>query len=203
MGVIERKEREKNGMKRLILDTAINLFLDHGFENVSMRKIAEKIEYSPATIYSYFKDKGDILFSLLEEGFGIMKSKQDEVQFINPPKERLVAHGLAYLNFAFDYPHYYDIMFIMNYQNDDNDFIKHWDCGDRSFEILIKNIIECQEVGYFKNEEPRVIGMFVWSIVHGFASLIIRRKKALKELSPQYFEFLTESILSQIRKIIV
>ena len=57
MGVIERKAREKQELKRQILDAARELFVKHGYESVSMRKIADKIEYSPATIYTYLRTK--------------------------------------------------------------------------------------------------------------------------------------------------
>ena len=57
MGINERKQREKEVMRGSILDTAMKLFLEEGFQNVSIRRIAEKIEYSPATIYLYFRNK--------------------------------------------------------------------------------------------------------------------------------------------------
>src|SRR2546427_6798677 len=69
MGVMERKAREREELKQQILDAARELFVREGYENVSMRKIAEKIEYSPATIYTYFKDKDEILDCLCEETF--------------------------------------------------------------------------------------------------------------------------------------
>ncbi|MBI5233035.1 MAG: helix-turn-helix transcriptional regulator [Deltaproteobacteria bacterium] len=62
MGISERREKEKKEMRGLILETAMELFLDEGFENVSLRRRADKIEYSPATIYLYYKDKDEILF---------------------------------------------------------------------------------------------------------------------------------------------
>ena len=69
MGIKERKENEKSEMKELILKTAMKLFLDKGFNNITIRNIAEKIEYSPATIYLYFKNKDEILYTLRREGF--------------------------------------------------------------------------------------------------------------------------------------
>ena len=57
MGVKERKERDREEMRETILKSAHQLFVDKGFEDVSIRNIAEAIEYSPATIYLYFKDK--------------------------------------------------------------------------------------------------------------------------------------------------
>ena len=64
MGIQERKERERANMRRLILETANSLFISKGFDNISIRNIAKLIEYSPATIYLYFKNKEEIIFSL-------------------------------------------------------------------------------------------------------------------------------------------
>ncbi len=69
MGIKERKDLEKQKMRKFILDTAMNLFLEKGFENITIRHIAENIEYSPATIYRYFRDKNEILYTLHREGF--------------------------------------------------------------------------------------------------------------------------------------
>ena len=69
MGTTERRARAKQLLRGEILDAARELFIKHGYENVSMRKIAEKIEYSPTTIYLYFHDKSEILHTLCEETF--------------------------------------------------------------------------------------------------------------------------------------
>jgi AcrR family transcriptional regulator len=60
MGILERKEREKQEMRDLILNVATEMFIEEGYDKTSIRKIADKIEYSPATIYLYFKDKDEI-----------------------------------------------------------------------------------------------------------------------------------------------
>ncbi len=72
MGVKERQEREREAVSRSILDAARDLFVAEGYHNVSIRKIAERIEYSPAAIYSYFPSKDDIFFALAEEGFRLL-----------------------------------------------------------------------------------------------------------------------------------
>ena len=70
MGIKERQERDREAVRRAILDAARELFVAEGFQNVSIRKIAERIEYSPAAIYGYFPSKDDIFFALAEEGSG-------------------------------------------------------------------------------------------------------------------------------------
>ena len=72
MGVKERQGREREAVARAILDAARDLFVAEGYPNISIRKIAERIEYSPAAIYSYFPSKDDIFFALAEEGFRLL-----------------------------------------------------------------------------------------------------------------------------------
>src|SRR5476649_2810731 len=72
MGIKERQERDREAVRRSILDAARELFVAEGFQNVSIRKIAERIEYSPAAIYGYFPSKDDIFFALAEEGLRLL-----------------------------------------------------------------------------------------------------------------------------------
>jgi AcrR family transcriptional regulator len=72
LGLKERQERDREAVSRAILDAARDLFVAEGYQNVSMRKIAERIEYSPAAIYGYFPSKDDIFFALAEEGFRLL-----------------------------------------------------------------------------------------------------------------------------------
>ena len=97
MSLKERKQRQQNEMKEAILVSALKLFTDEGFENVTMRKIADKIEYSVGTLYLYFKDKDEIFFELHNKGFSEFYKKQLSVQEIKDPVDRLAAHGLAYV----------------------------------------------------------------------------------------------------------
>src|SRR5262245_2631374 len=74
MGIKERQERDREAVRRSILDAARDLFVCEGFQNVSIRKIAEKIEYSPAAIYGYFPSKDDIFFALAEDGYRLLEA---------------------------------------------------------------------------------------------------------------------------------
>src|SRR5215207_10855214 len=72
MGTKERQQRERDRVQDAILTAARELFVTEGYRNVSIRKIADRIEYSPAAIYSYFPSKDDIFFALAEEGFHLL-----------------------------------------------------------------------------------------------------------------------------------
>lgn len=72
MGIKERKEKHRKDLTMKILDAAKALFLRDGYNATSIRKIAEQIEFSPTTIYLYYKVKADIMFKLNQEGFKLL-----------------------------------------------------------------------------------------------------------------------------------
>ena len=112
MGVKERQEREREAVTRAILDAARDLFVSHGYQDVSIRKIAERIEYSPAAIYSYFPSKDDIFFALAEEGFRLLfTSRQPRVEFEDPLDE-IRSMFWHYYEFSKTHPEYFALMFL-------------------------------------------------------------------------------------------
>lgn len=116
MGIKERQERDRETVRRAILDAARDLFVTEGFQNVSIRKIAERIEYSPAAIYSYFPSKDDIFFELAEEGFRLLGSPRQPAacMALQPltPLERLRAIFWHFYEFSRDHPQYFALMFV-------------------------------------------------------------------------------------------
>ncbi len=174
MGILERKEHEISQMRGLILKTAMNLFLDKGFENITIRHIAEKIEYSPATIYLYFKNKDEILQALRKEGFNKLYEHQKSSLKLNDPLKRLHKHGEAYIQFALENPQYYDLMFMMRWPVKEIQETNDRDTGLVSYELLKNNVKDCMDAGLFPLTNIDVAAFSLWSYVHGIASLIIR-----------------------------
>src|SRR5690606_10757527 len=113
MGISERKEREKLEMQKQILDAARELFMKEGYENVSIRKIAQKIEYSPGTIYLYYKNKSEIFFVLCFLAFDSFYGEQLKTDVISDPLQKLKESGRIYINFAIQNPEYFELMFLM------------------------------------------------------------------------------------------
>lgn len=116
MGVKERQERERTKVRQAILDAARDLFVKQGFEHVSIRKIAERIEYSPAAIYSYFPSKDDIFFALAEEGFRLLCGGfLDEPAVLPEGMDALdkIRHVcLHFYQFSVEYPEHFALMFL-------------------------------------------------------------------------------------------
>src|SRR5579872_4774348 len=130
MVVKERKARDREEMRETILQSAHQLFVDKGFEDVSIRNIAEAIEYSPATIYLYFKDKNEIFYALHGEAFKKFNTYMLELGTIKDPFKRLIRMGEKYMEFTFEFPKYYDIMFIMQAPMDCDDNSQEWKEGE-------------------------------------------------------------------------
>jgi AcrR family transcriptional regulator len=111
MGIKERHERERESVRHAILAAARDLFVAEGYERVSMRKIAERIEYSPAAIYGYFPSKADIFFALAEEGFRLLHDKACAAPACDDPVETLRQRLWAFYRFSREHPEHFALMF--------------------------------------------------------------------------------------------
>jgi AcrR family transcriptional regulator len=115
LGVRERQEREREATARAILDAARELFVSDGYASVSIRKIAEKIEYSPAAIYSYFPSKDDIFLALAEEGFRMLFESAECARREQPGRAPIDCIRSAFLHiydFSKAHPEYHALMFL-------------------------------------------------------------------------------------------
>ena len=112
MGTKERQDRERQAVTASILDAARDLFVAEGYQSVSIRKIAERIEYSPAAIYSYFASKDDIFLALAEEGFHRLDDKVQGAMKTDDPLENVRACWWAFYEFSQEQPAYFELMFV-------------------------------------------------------------------------------------------
>ncbi|MEY2635758.1 MAG: hypothetical protein RLZZ197_234 [Bacteroidota bacterium] len=177
MGIVARKEKQKQEIRSLILEASMKLFVEEGFSKVSVRKIAERIQYSPTTLYLYFKDKNEILFHCCESGFEKMLSQNIALTLINDPIERLHQMGVNYLNFGLENPEYYDLMFIQEAPMSALiDMGAGWSSGDQALEALKMVVHEAMQKGLLVSTKVETVAMAVWGMVHGLVSLAIRQR---------------------------
>ena len=111
MGIKERREREKQELRQAILTAAREIAANEGWSTVSIRKIADKIEYSPPMIYEYFEDKDALLVALLAEGFRQLTERIHATRTAQPdPRTALIAMAATYWDFAMENPELYQVM---------------------------------------------------------------------------------------------
>jgi len=177
MGTKERRTREKESLRQEILDAARQLFLKNGYENVSMRQIAEKIEYSPTTIYLHFQDKAELFHSICEETFGKLERELAAItKGDSDPAVCLRKGAEAYIRFGLKYPHHYQLVFLTPHPyKGDTGFPYTGAAGDRSFRYLLEVISQGIEQGKFRKSDPMVLAQAAWTALHGITSLLITK----------------------------
>ncbi|HYK40315.1 MAG TPA: TetR/AcrR family transcriptional regulator [Candidatus Eremiobacteraceae bacterium] len=176
MGVKERKAREKRYLRQEILDAASELFVKEGYENVSMRRIADRIEYSPTTIYLYFKDKAELLESICQETFAKLIQRLTKImEQPGDPVERLKRGLLAYIEFGLNNPHHYRSTFMTPLPEEmaKEKFLKPESAGIQAFDFLRRCVYDCIAAGKFKTKDAELASQTLWAGVHGITSLLI------------------------------
>jgi AcrR family transcriptional regulator len=171
MGITERREREKEEIRGKILDAARELFAAEGYEKVTMRRIAEAIEYSPTTIYLHFEDKDDLVRALCNADFGRLLDAMEHAPMPVDPIEALRQLGRAYVAFALEHPNHYRFMFMASVCGvDEHD---EGSPGELSFAHLLGAVKRAIAAGLFRPIDPVTAAQVLWMGVHGAAAALI------------------------------
>ena len=201
MGVKERHERERQAVRDAILSAARELFLTEGYRNVSMRKIAERIEYSPAAIYSYFASKDEIFFTLAEDGYRRLADRvQAELAGISDPLDALRRALWAFYEFSKEDPEFFDLMFLdrsvpsLAQDIDRFEFFQHTTArGEAAIRALIDR-------GVFKATiDPGAALHVLWASLIGPATLGLARRLGPGENPDALAHDILESVLAGFR----
>src|SRR5262249_13226193 len=151
------------------------LFVRDGYENVSMRKIAEKIEYSPATIYSYFEDKDEILDSLCEETFRhLHEHKLGVLPEMKGDAVELLRRGMeTYIRFGLEHPDHYIVTFILKHpacEKPETCKTRKARAGQECFNDMRNAVRRCMEEGRIKNADLEETSQALWAGIHGLTA---------------------------------
>ncbi len=174
MGITERKERDRVEMKQRIIDAAIQMFLEEGYEKTSIRNIADKIEYSPATIYLYYKDKDELLYDVQAQAFEKLHNAFRERATAKDAFKRLQEIMATYIDFGKKNQELYDLMFIIRAPMNGLKEKDPWDNGHDCFGFVVQCIAECIEQKLIRYTDTMLASLSVWSMAHGLVSLDLR-----------------------------
>ncbi len=192
-----RRAREKVEMRQLIIDTAIKMYLEDGFEKLTLRGITSRIEYSVGTIYLYFKDKDELFHAMHEWAFEKLLAEFESLSVIENPLERLKGISNIYIAFAFKNPELYDLMFIKNEPMCAHANLEDWLCGKRTFDFFNETVHQCLEKGLIKGESAEIMSFMFWSSTHGMIALHLRSRLRM------YEEFNVEQLILQTESLIL
>lgn len=179
MGVKERRARQKKYLRQEILDAASQLFVRDGYENVSMRRIADKIEYSPTTIYIYFRDKAELLEQVCQETFARLVDRLSRImEQPGDPVERLKRGLVAYIEFGLENPHQYRTTFMMPVPEGLDEKKRHQENspGMQAFSFLIQGVGECIRARKLRDTNVELAAQTLWAGIHGVTSLLITHR---------------------------
>jgi AcrR family transcriptional regulator len=179
MGPKERRQRERDDTRTRIMDAARELFVLEGYDGVSMRRIAEKIEYSPTAIYFHFKDKDTLIHELCDADFLTLAEQFRGAAQIEDPLERIKATGLAYAGFGLTYPNHYRLMFMTPHETRAaNSALDRGNPEQDAYAFLKGIVAEGVAKGLFRAEyggDVELISQTFWAGVHGVISLEIAK----------------------------
>jgi len=199
MGISDRKEREKQEMRRLIMDAAMEMFVKEGFEKTSIRNIADKIEYSPATLYLYYKDKDELLWALQAEAFAKLNEIFREAITAQDPLKQLEQLAKTYLHFGLSNPDLYDLMFIirspMNVENDEK-----WEHGMAAYQALTNIIAACGDRLRYKDQKAAAFSC--WAMMHGLVSLNVRGRCKVLDMTDEEVDKVLETSVDEYMQLI-
>ena len=170
MGIAERRYRQKEEIRGLILDTAWKQIQEDGVQALSIRKVADAIEYSVPVIYTHFDSKDALLAEFIQRGFRLLTAQVAEARDRHTrPAAQLEAMALAYWDFAYRNVQYYKLMFGVG--------IPSCEVARESEEIgafgkVIGSVV-CEAIKQGKHPEASVELKFqsYWSILHGIISI--------------------------------
>ena len=178
MSSAERREQERENLRHTILEATQELLATEGYEKLSLRRIAEKIDYSPTAIYLHFKSKGELIDVVAGEGFARMATEVGAIPADDPAK-RLRLMGHAYVAFALTNSPIYRLMFLQGdnpqdmYEGHNNRRTE----SARAFGSLVSTIREIAEgkADAYAGQTDAVIlaaGVF-WAHIHGAVSILL------------------------------
>lgn len=171
MGAKERRERDRQETREKILGAAREMFAADGVEAVTMRAIADRIEYTPTAIYHHFADKQALITELVHTDLRALAQRFQAVGGIANPLERLERIGMEYVEFGLAYPAHYRFLFMT--QHPDDGYPKEPGPEGDAYGLLRATVSQAFEMGLLREELADVdeVAQMCWSSVHGVVSL--------------------------------
>ncbi|HET9728881.1 MAG TPA: TetR/AcrR family transcriptional regulator [Gemmatimonadaceae bacterium] len=172
MGVKERRQRERTEVREKILDAALDFFGREGVEGVTMRALADAIEYSPPVIYAHFRDKEAIIQELCYRQLRELAKAFATFGDLDPI-ERLRRIGYIYADFAIEHPSHFRFMFLMPHPLPDGDEVAKGDPQQNAYAFLRQTVEDGLAAGIFRPEytDADEIAQLCWASAHGLVAL--------------------------------
>jgi AcrR family transcriptional regulator len=182
-----RRTQYRKELRTLILDSAREIFVIEGFESFSMRKLADRVGYSPAALYQHFPSKEAIFDALVEQSFSALLAAQNRTAALTSevgPVESLRRGLRGYVQFGLEHPNEYRLAFLMPPSD------TRPQSAVTAFDSLRHRVLACLEAGALRPVNPELTAQALWAAVHGITSLLI--------VKPSFPWGETDSLIEQV-----
>ena len=176
----ERREREKVEMRRRIMDAAREMFAHSGYDAVTLRGVANAIQYSPAAIYQYFPDKKSLIIAICLADYASLTQVLAECTVIENPVARLREMAWRYAQWGVTHPNHYRMLTIhlLQYGVDeigDAGYVRHLPPEEDADSFLLGCLEEAMAAGLLKprHTDAQLVAATMWAALHGVVSLEI------------------------------
>lgn len=180
-----RKRRGEGHTRREeILQAAKELFLEHGYDSVTIRKIADRVGVSAPALYLYFPDKEQMMLALCDQTFGLLLEGLGDIEKnVSDPRERIRKFGEAYLRFGLQHPDEYRLIFLgsnipesmrkLGHRMPIDDPTRPGVVGAMVFQRLVNMLTEAEATGLELNYPADTCAELCWMSIHGLTSAFI------------------------------
>lgn len=194
MSTSERKIKHRREVRTSILEAAREVVLKEGWEALSVRKIAEAIDYSVPVIYDHFINKEALLLEFVKQGFELLNNQLTKAKdSTEDPELQIKAIGYGYWNFSHDHKEYYRLMFGLGIPS--CEAVKEITELHQFVQLVMEPINTLIKDNQEKRTDPRVKFKTLWSFLHGLISIDLmditgRRNNDTKVLEDFFENFL-------------
>jgi AcrR family transcriptional regulator len=207
MGIAERREREKEALRTRMVEAARDIVSEQGLDALSMRSIAERVEYSPATIYLYFRDKNELLGEVIHAGFELLGDYiEAELKVAGEganPAQQHRSLGRAYARFGIENTAYFRVMFELP-------TVPQIACGDgcgvdhasgkapERGSLLVETVQRAIDAGLYRIRNAETGALIAWGLIHGLTSLYLSGHLSPAVGTPESFLDLVEAAMDSL-----
>lgn len=160
-------------LRRALVDEAVRTIQTDGVEHLTLRTVGERLGVSRSALYRHFSDKHALLATVGREGFRMLRQSLADAWELNGRcRTGFQAMARAYVQFAIEHPSHYRVMFggFIESSAKDDEFVGE---AGAAFQVLVDALVEQQNTGAIRRDEPVLMARFVWALVHGTAMLFI------------------------------
>jgi AcrR family transcriptional regulator len=160
-------------LRRALIEEALRTIQSDGVEYLTLRAVGLKLGVSRTALYRHFSDKQALLAAVGREGFRTLRLALSEAwEQHGRGRAGFEAMGIAYVTFAVTHPAHYRVMFgrFVESCSRDPDFVLE---ATSAFQVLVDSVVEQQQSGLVRRDDPLILARFIWAVVHGIAMLAI------------------------------